>query len=75
MPQAYEGRPLDPNHGCPWCLAPPSALAENENGHVSCRLCLAVQPVDEMWYQTGDKIIDPRRASELFQVRWKELFT
>lgn len=70
----YNGRPLDPEHGCPWCLAPQEAHEENENGKLTCRLCMAVQPTDQMWYQTGDKIIDPVRASEMYQARWQELF-
>lgn len=69
----YDGRPLDAKHGCPWCLAPPSAHSVNENGHVSCALCMAVQPTDTEWYQAGDKITDVVRASEMYQERWRTL--
>ena len=75
QPEAgYDGRPLDPEQGCPWCLAPREAHSLNENGLVRCDLCMAVQPIDQLWYQAGDKIIEPRRASEIFQRRWQRLF-
>lgn len=70
----YSGRPLDTEHGCPWCLAPRDSFHETDMGEVGCQLCMAVQPTDQLWYQAGEKIIDLHRASEMYQVRWRELF-
>lgn len=74
-PDSYEGRPLDPDTGCPWCLAPPRAFATNEtNGKRYCRLCSAVQPTHMEWYQNGRKIADVQGVANMYQGYWAELF-
>lgn len=70
----YDGRPLDPTTGCPWCLAPPDAFRVNDMGKTGCRVCYAVQPTHMEWYQRGEKVVELTRASEMFQERWRHLF-
>ncbi len=68
IPPGYSGRPLDPEHGCPWCLAPPSEFHTRENAlGVSCSRCECLLPVDAEWFQKGDKIVTLPQAARLFQ--------
>ena len=59
---------------CPWCLHPSDEFREKTNEDVrgelihspqiSCDNCSAVIPVEEGWYQRGEKICVPYTAKE-----------
>ncbi|HET7322748.1 MAG TPA: hypothetical protein VFJ06_00265 [Halococcus sp.] len=42
---------------CPWCLAASKTFEHHEDGRVGCENCDAVIPINENWYERGEKII------------------